>query len=186
MKRLFIAIEVPPQVKAIAAGAKALLEKDTKEVRWVSPENVHLTLRFLGDCPDGQVEPIVAGLRSALAGSVAFHCETTSFGTFSGGREARVLWLGVGATPELTEVYDHIGGALREIGFDPEKRPFQPHITLARIKRPRFIDVGLIDRKIDAKQPIEVEAVILFAARLEATGAVYEPLAKIDLKQAKA
>lgn len=186
MKRLFIAIEVPPQVKAIAAGAKALLEQEVKEARWVAPDNVHLTLRFLGDCPDEQVESISAGLRQAITDKAVFHCETTSFGTFPGGKHARILWLGVEAAPELMQVYDNVGNALRELGFDSEERPFRPHITLARLKRPRFIDIGLIDSKIDTKQLINIEAVTLFAARLAPTGAVYESLAKIGLRQAKA
>ncbi|MDP1809109.1 MAG: RNA 2',3'-cyclic phosphodiesterase [Actinomycetota bacterium] len=186
MKRLFVAIELSPQVKAIAAEAKALLEQDGKEARWVAPDNVHLTLRFLGDCPDEQVEPIIASLRQALTDRVVFHCETTSFGTFPGGKQARILWLGVEAVPELMQLYDYVSSALHDLGFDPEKRPFRPHLTLARLKRPRLIDIGFTDSKIDAKQLINVEAVTLFAAHLAATGAVYESLAKIDLKRAKA
>lgn len=186
MKRLFVAIEVPPQVKAMAAGAKALLEEDVKEARWVAPDNVHLTLRFLGDRPDEEVEPIIAGLRRSLTDKAVFHCETTSFGTFPGGKQARILWLGVETAPELMQVYDYVSSALHDLGFDFEKRPFRPHLTLARLKPPRRIDIGLLDGKIVARQLINVEAVTLFAAHLAATGAVYESLAKIELKQAKA
>lgn len=186
MKRLFVAIEMAAPVKAIAVGTRALLEQEVEEADWVPPDNVHLTLKFLGDSPDERIGPIISRLRLALADRAAFLCETTSFGAFPGEKRARILWLGIEDTSELRQIYNDIESALSELGFDFDQRPFRPHLTLARLKRPTPVDIGLIDSKINSKQPISVEAVTLFASRLSSAGAVYELQAKIDLKRAKA
>lgn len=186
MKRLFVAIEMPAPVRAIAAIAKALLEHELEEAGWVPPGNVHLTLKFLGDSPDERIGLIISKLRLALADSAACLCATTSFGAFPSGKRARILWLGIEDTPELKKIYDNIESALNELGFDFDKRPFRPHLTLARLKRPIPVDIGLIDSKINAKQSVSVGAVALFNSRLSSAGAVYELLAQIDLKPARA
>lgn len=186
MKRLFVAIEMPAPVKAIAIETKALLEQELIEAGWVPPGNVHLTLKFLGDSPDERIGQIILRLRLALADRTACLSATTSFGAFPSEKRARILWLGIEDTPELKKIYNNIESALNELGFDFDKRPFRPHLTLARLKRPISVDIGLIDSKINAKQPVSVGAVALFSSRLSSAGAVYELLAKIDLMPARA
>lgn len=180
MKRLFVAIEMPLPVKMVTEQAKALSGKDIREARWISPDNVHLTLKFLGNCRDEQAAQITGRLEQVLGDCPAFVCETTSLGVFPNKRRARILWLGVEDKPELKQVYDTVNLALQDFG-DREARSFKPHITLARLKRPGPVDIENINRKIDAGHIIEVDNIVLFSSRLTSAGAVYEPLAKIKL-----
>lgn len=127
--RLFIAIPLPEEVsERIQSICRGL-----PDVRWVPPESMHLTLRFLGDdIPRSQLDETA----DALAGveSPGFFLRLGTVGRFINPRAPQVLWLGVDEQPELRELRRRIENRLRSVGFAGEKRAFEPHITLARLK----------------------------------------------------
>jgi len=100
------------------------------DARWVRPESLHITLKFIGEQPIERVEAITERLRRV--GSSAFEIRSAGYGFFPTARAARVFWIGIQAGPQLTEVAEKIDVAVAELGVPREDRPFSPHLTLAR------------------------------------------------------
>ena len=153
-RRLFVAVELPDHVKASLGGAIDLLRDAAGDrgLRWVRPEAVHVTLKFLGAVPESHVETIINALRGALADSpmASFDLQPYRFGAFHGGRHMpvesrgsreayrynlRVVWVGMrGATDALTGLAARVESAIAPLGYPTEKRPFAAHLTLARMR----------------------------------------------------
>ena len=182
MKRLFIAIEVSKSVKQIVSNYKDSLSGRISKARWVPLENIHLSLRFLGDCQDEKIPDMIEAIRGSLKRCQTFHCRTTNLGVFPNPRRAGVLWLGVADDPKLTKAYDEINKALASLGFDIEKRPFMPHITLARMKRPGPVDINIAGSRIELESEFIVDGVTLFESHLSSKGAMHEVVSKIKFK----
>lgn len=130
--RLFVGINLPKKQRArIHSAARKLREEDVP-IRWVEPDNFHVTLKFLGEVRRERV-PSVQEAMGRVAGSTrAFDTVLRGFGAFPTIRRPRVLWLGVWANPELRCLKQDLEWTLGEIGFDAETRAFHPHITLGR------------------------------------------------------
>lgn len=128
--RLFVAVEIPTPVKAQLVA----LATPIPDATWVKPQAIHLTLRFLGDGIDPiRLTPIKKALASVNA--APFTVTLHGVGRFPPGkRPARVLWAGVAEQPALLTLQAAVEQALNVVGFEPEARPFSPHITLARLK----------------------------------------------------
>jgi 2'-5' RNA ligase len=128
MIRLFVGIELPPGVTDRLHG----LRGGVPGARWVAAENIHLTLRFIGDVDD----PVFADVDDALCRVTgpAFDLEITGVGEFSRGRRPVMIWAGIASNPALAELQRRIDAALVKSGFPPEGRRFTPHVTLARVK----------------------------------------------------
>ena len=135
--RLFVALPLPEAVRRELAEAAGRLRRELPPARWVAAANLHLTLRFIGEA-----EPnLVAGLGEALAGcfarSAPFPLRLGAGGCFPPGRPARVAWVGFAPQPRLDELQAKVAAAVeRSLGIGPERRPFHPHLTLARPRRP--------------------------------------------------
>ena len=133
--RAFIAIDVPPAARQIMAGAiRELADQVPGSVRWVDPQGIHVTLKFLGDIPAQDAGDILAALKSPVQQVPAFSLHLTGLGMFPNQRRPRVLWAGVEADAGLTRLHGRIENRLRHLGIDPEGRKFAPHVTLARLK----------------------------------------------------
>lgn len=135
--RLFIALEIPSSVRANLAALLASMRAITKEPRWVRPENLHVTLKFLGEVAEEKVDAIRSALgeiRSAKAVSMGFR----GLGFFPNEKHPRVFWAGMEASPNLKPLARDIEAAMEELGIPREKREFSPHLTLARFERPRL------------------------------------------------
>ena len=150
--RLFVAIELPDVVRdALAAAIDTLRAAGVDEgLRWVRPEGIHVTLKFLGSTPPAIVPEITAGLDRAVAGVTAFDLQPEGLGAFHGGRNLhftrqypresyptniRVLWVGVaGDIERLADVASRVEAELQPLGFPGEKRAFSAHLTLARVR----------------------------------------------------
>jgi len=129
--RLFLALPIPPDIAAVAF---ALLPPPVPALRRVRPELMHLTLAFLGETPEARLPDVLAAAEAAGAGQHAFEIVLDQAGRFPVSGVPRVVWLGVGAgRAPLQALADRVVTALRERGLPFEKRPFQPHLTLARI-----------------------------------------------------
>ena len=187
--RAFIAIELHAAVKAsIAAAIDQLRRERIHNLRLVRPEGVHLTLKFLGDIPASQVPAIARAMTHAAAGNAPFTLTLGAPGVFPSPNRARVLWLGVDGDPNpLDRLQSAVEDALSPLGFAPENRPFNPHLTIGRM-RPRASHAdrrravhALAALPVPASQAIEVNAVSLMKSVLLPEGALYERIAHSPL-----
>lgn len=172
--RAFVAVFPPLEVRKEAlATARRLLSDD--RVRWLRPENVHLTLKFLGDdVREAALESIFAALEEVCAGYAPFDARLMGLGAFPSARRARILWAGTGVGFDLLgSLAANLDAALVPLGFESEKRPYTPHMTLGRIRgRPASLDLPS-----DVEGPgFRVEHVELMKSTLTREGALYESL----------
>tara|TARA_R110002126_G_scaffold9868_9_gene44354 strand:- start:176 stop:766 length:591 start_codon:yes stop_codon:yes gene_type:complete len=126
MRRLFAALALPEDLRLRLAGLQGGIEG----ARWVAPENLHITLRFIGEVPDDRTGDIVEALDGV--GGRPFPINVSGAGRFASGDRARSLWAGVERNPEIVALHTGIDRALIRIGLAPEGRKYTPHITLAR------------------------------------------------------
>ena len=135
--RLFVALEVPAAVRENLASLLQMLRAVSPQTRWVRPENLHVTLKFIGEVPQTKL----AGIRDALSGVRSKQLVTLDFrglGFFPNEKHPRVFWAGIVASPNLKTLAADIDGATEKLGIPREQRPFSPHLTLARFEPPRL------------------------------------------------
>ena len=188
--RSFIAIELPQNVKNELTQLEDELESpDHRFVKWVNPRAIHLTLKFLGNVPLKQIPEISNAIERASKGIPPLHLQIASLGVFPNANRPRVLWVGIkGETDSLQGLQRKIDSALVSLGFTEEKRPFTPHLTLARVRE----GASIIDRKgfgelvmsinFESKHPISVEALNLIKSQLTPEGAIYTCLLTVKLQ----
>jgi 2'-5' RNA ligase len=178
--RAFVAVFPPPEVrKEIHASARRLLSG--YQVRWVRPENVHLTLKFLGDVREEALDGICAALGEVCAEYAPFDVGLMGLGAFPSARRARILWAGAGVGSDLLRsLAADVDAALVLLGFESEERPYTPHLTLGRIRgRPASLDLPPA-----AKGPgFRAERVELMESTLTSEGAVYKTLKAFALEE---
>ena len=176
--RTFIAIELPPDVIALIQTVQHQLKSHKLDVKWVKPQNIHLTLRFLGDI----TAETVASVEKAMAGAVKdippFLLTPKGLGAFPGFNRPRVLWMGLdGDLDVLNNLYQRLEEQLEALGFEKEKRPYSGHLTLGRAKGKldpiKMVDIAGQYKGFSA-DAFRVKDVILFKSDLKPTGAVYE------------
>ncbi|MFM8550892.1 MAG: RNA 2',3'-cyclic phosphodiesterase, partial [Nitrospiraceae bacterium] len=145
MIRTFIAVELPSslrqalaQVQAEARNRIARELSPAMRLQWVRPEAIHLTLKFLGDIPEQQVDEIKSAAGSALCSVAPFSVEVAGLGVFPDLRAPRILWVGLSGGEGTASALSHLAAmverSVEPLGYPPESRPFNPHLTLARIK----------------------------------------------------
>ncbi len=182
--RLFIAIDISNDTrKAIAALQQDLKRRlRSQSIKWVEPENMHLTLKFLGEADENKLDEIYSALEITCSGKKPFEIIFSVIGTF--GRPARVLWLGCEKEKEeIVTLAAGLEGAFEELGFEKENRPFSAHLTLARIKDniDRELQKILKDYpKVNIPQ-VWADSVCLYKSQLTPSGSVYTLLRKIEL-----
>lgn len=167
MSRLFVAVDLPPLLKAELDR----LQEGLPGARWVSPDQLHLTLRFIGEVDAATMARLIAALREVC--SPSFTLSLKGIGHF--GRPARVLWVGLCASPELVELHHRISRALAECGLPPEERPFSPHITLARFREPPTSRLATFEGRYRdyTSPPFAISEFVLYSSRLTPQGAVH-------------
>ncbi|MFN0144876.1 MAG: RNA 2',3'-cyclic phosphodiesterase [Dehalococcoidia bacterium] len=134
--RLFVACEVPDEVKATIENViQTLKGKSGTDVRWIKSEGVHVTLKFLGEVPVKKLPAIKLAVQEAVVGHSPFDLEFSNIGTFGGREGLRIMWVGIaGDVLRLEALVRAVNAALAVVGFEPERRPFRPHLTLGRVK----------------------------------------------------
>ena len=185
--RLFVAVELPPPVTAALGELQAeLRRRGLSALRWVRPEGIHLTLKFLGEVPARQVTSVLDALASAVQGIGPHDLSLGRLGTF-GGRSPRVLWIALeGGVETLGRLQEQVEQRLVALGFPPEERAFSPHLTLARVRPENAREVA---RPLAAAVPavnappaeIPVREVSLMRSQLKPGGAVYTRLEAFPL-----
>lgn len=173
--RTFIALTLPDGVReALGAVSQELAPQvPDKSVKWVTPERMHLTLRFLGDTPVDALDDVADGLDRVAADSAPFTLHLDQLGCFPNERRPRVIWVGVrGATEEAVALKEAIDRMLVPLGWEPENRSFHPHLTLGRVKS-QHRRVELPWGSPVVSRPIPVDAVHLIESRLRPDGPLY-------------
>jgi 2'-5' RNA ligase len=132
--RIFVAVFPPPEIRRALVGAARELPV-VGEVRWARPENVHLTLKFLGDVPEDDLDRVAEALEPVRLRHESFEAELSGFGAFPSARRARILWAGIGEGSEpLRDLARDVEASLEPLGFEREDRAYMPHLTLGRAR----------------------------------------------------
>ena len=183
MPRLFVAIEVPDEVKAALGAALGELRQD-RAVRWSPPETLHLTLKFLGETEESAVPAITSALERATAGHAPFDVALGGFGTFPPRGAPRVLWVRVrGDVERLVALASAIDSALAPLGVEPDDRAFAPHLTIGRARGDaRRIAASLAD--LGPIGTFRADRVVLFRSELSPRGAIHTVRATLPLASA--
>lgn len=189
--RAFIAIDLTAEIlerlDQISVQLKQRLEG--VPIRWVPVDNIHLTLKFLGDVSLANVDMLQKILQTEVDGHHAFDISVGGLGAFPSPKRPRVVWVGVEAPAELTAVQNGVEGAMARLGYSREERPFSPHLTLGRVSRnamgrdERMIGEALESTKIGFLGVTRVNKVHLYKSDLHPDGAVYTCLFSAPLKE---
>lgn len=193
--RLFVAVELEEHVRQAAATAADRLRRTLGrsaafDARWIPEANLHITLFFLGEVADDRVDDVRAALDRPFAAR-CFVLDIGGAGAFPPSGPPRVLWLGVrDGAARLAALHDEVSTRLAAVGFEPERRAFSAHLTIARARDPRrpsgghaSVRAALRDARVDAGRS-RVSAVTLFRSHLSPKGATYEAILRVPLKDA--
>jgi 2'-5' RNA ligase len=187
--RAFIAIDLSPEIhKRLDQVASELKERLAGvPVRWVPVENIHLTLKFLGDVSLTNLEILKKILRSEAGNHLPFEISIGQLGAFPSKRRPRVIWVGVEAPQELMDLQRAIESETTRLGYSRDRREFSPHLTLGRISRNansadlRQIGEVLRTYEVGFLGATRVKEVHLFRSDLQPGGAVYTSLLNVPL-----
>ena len=178
--RLFVAINLPDDVRQSMWNSAVSLRGQNFPIKWVGPDSLHLTLKFLGELPGQRVNELSEGLDRAAVGAAPFELPISGFGAFPNPRRASVIWVGCEPVAALQQIQQNIEAEMERAGFPRESRSFHPHFTLGRVRRdtkPAAIG-GLADqlqRLHFESQPV-VESLDLMQSELSRSGARYTRL----------
>jgi RNA 2',3'-cyclic 3'-phosphodiesterase len=175
--RAFVALEIEPETRTRIKTMVDDLRPSLTNLRFVPLDQLHLTLRFLGDMPRASVAPLSAAIERAVRACPAVDVELEGIGMFPERGHPRVLWLGLALPEPIFALQAACEAAAQEIGLVAETRPFRPHLTLARWRgpapRPSLPGVTLGTTRLSR--------VVLFESELRLSGAVHTPLASFAL-----
>jgi 2'-5' RNA ligase len=178
--RAFVAIEIGEDVRRRLAEAQDRLRRASAHVAWVPPQNIHVSLAFLGDIPRETIVPKVAAALDKAAGPVSpFGFDVAELGTFGSRRSPRVIWAGVHGEEPLKALHGRVYAALAVLGLRLDEREFAPHLTLGRVRSPRGVE-DLMKAIAALGQPafgrVETTRVLLMRSTLLPSGAEYAVL----------
>lgn len=185
--RLFIAINIPGEMRDEIWKSAAPLRARGSAVRWVAPEAMHLTLKFLGEVPADRERTVGDALASAAAGVTPFDLQLRGFGAFPNTRVAKVIWLGCEVPATLRLLQRQVEEELGEVGFPRDTRRFHPHLTLGRLGRNAGSSqlketAGLLGR-LEFVGDVFVRSVELMRSELKPSGANYTIRKSVELSK---
>jgi 2'-5' RNA ligase len=187
--RAFIAIELPDPVRASISRIQTRVRSDEHtSVKWVNPESVHLTLKFLGNIDPELIPDIGRAMSQATSGLGPVGLELSELGAFPNLRAPRVVWVGLeGDISTLRVLHRQVEDRLAELGFPPEGRAFSPHLTLGRVRqgaaRPeqQRLAQAISSAKLDERAAFEAGSVSLMRSTLTRAGAIYSRILEAGL-----
>ncbi|RIL10367.1 MAG: RNA 2',3'-cyclic phosphodiesterase [Proteobacteria bacterium] len=185
MPRLFVGLELSPDTKrALARAQDKLAAHGLSKLSWVDPEKLHLTLKFLGSVDEALLPVLTQNLKDACHGFPASSAVLSNLGCFPTRGQVRVVWAGLEqeSPRPLADLAARIDQALMSLGYQKEDRPFSPHITLARARKPIALDTRSI---IDAAKLEAIAAswklLSLFESKMSPTGSEYRVIESFEL-----
>ena len=181
--RTFIAIELPGQIKDALAAVIGQLKQSGADVKWVQPQNIHLTLKFLGEPDDKKVKQISEILDEVGKNHQAFQIRINSLGAFPNTKSPRVLWVGIDlGDSETKKIAEDLENSICKVGIPKEEREFSSHITIGRTRSPAGKEkltqaITIMGEKIGKENfNFMAGAITLFKSTLTPKGPIYEPL----------
>jgi len=189
--RTFIAADFPSEILDKIENITAFLKKQTPTdaLKWVSADNQHLTLKFIGDLPEPKLEEVKFALADALRAQPLFTISVKGLGAFPNWQNPRVIWMGIDHDSSLNKTHQRIELALEQIGIARDHRAFNPHLTVARLRRNAEKDSALqIGRtlsqfKVDTLGSASIDTIRLYQSELTPRGPIYTPLLTLALNQ---
>ena len=168
MPRLFVAIDFPEAVKE----SLVLLQNGLRGARWVARDNLHLTVRFIGEVSAEEAEEIYSVLGEVRA--VPFILKLGEMGVFSSGGKFRSVWIGIQDRSSVDTLKQHVDHSLLRLGINPEGRKYVPHVTLARLReRPSKLSDFMARLGTGRSVSVRVAQFVLFSSFLAHAGAIY-------------
>jgi 2'-5' RNA ligase len=184
--RLFVAINLPPEIRHDVALATEPIRAAAPELAWVQEPLLHLTLKFLGEHPPEMVDQLQNTLVAIGARHRELVMELDGFGAFPNFRRARVVWMGITPEGRLELMHHDLEVACERLGFELEGRPFRPHLTLARVKRPLAEPVARAlaraAKTLDFRSEFVVRSIDLMHSQPSPTGSTYTTLVSAPLR----
>ncbi|MBT2290927.1 RNA 2',3'-cyclic phosphodiesterase [Paenibacillus albidus] len=188
-ERLFIAVRLPEELQEGLARECRSLSGKLEFAKWVHPEDLHITLQFLGDTPVSDIPALLQALQEKAALCAPFQLAVGAFGTFGVPAAPRVLWAGIsGQLDKLNQLQQTVISATLPLGFIPENREYKPHVTLARKYRGNSsfpaekLDALRFSALLEASSPSvkgwTVDSIVVYATRMHAIP-MYEVIEKI-------
>ena len=184
--RTFIAVDISPAVRERAEILTARFRKTDIKATWTKPENLHVSLKFLGDIDETQIPDLCRRVASVAQSHAPFQLSFTTAGAFPSGDRPRAVWMGVGeGRGEITELQAEIEESLLDLRIPRERRRFKPHLTLGRIREggPKAKELtAIIEQNAEFDgQSCRVDCVLTLASYLERSGPTYQVLARAPL-----
>lgn len=188
--RAFIAVDIPAEIQQNIDRETSMFRKGIDSlVRWVPVQNMHLTLKFLGDVSPSNLEFLIQMLRNEADNIPCFNLALTTLGSFPNLKQPRVIYIGIQTSAGLDALQRGIESASRRLGYESEERPFSAHLTLGRVKsNVTAVDQQKIRRAIENTQvdllgTARVDSVHLYKSELKPGGSVYTRLYSAPLKK---
>lgn len=185
--RLFAAIDIEPAVRERLGKAQERLKEQLHlsghQVKWVDPEQIHLTLKFLGEVRDDQITRVCDTLRRTAAQYASFDIEVRGLGVF--GRPARVVWAGISDCPPLFQLQKDLEREFEKLGWDRENRAFEGHLTVCRVKNASAgdkLEKAVAGCEQEVFGPVTAGEVVLYQSILGSGGPSYTVVSRASLK----
>lgn len=181
--RSFVALELSDEVREHLVVLLHRLQRTNATVKWVEPENLHLTLKFLGEVPEERIELVSETLKAVAQATEPFPFTVRGVGGFPDLRRPRVLWVGVEAVQPLMRLQQLVEKAMERLGFAPEERAYHPHITIGRVKAMVGMEKvrEILGEYVNVKfGEVFASHLTLFRSDLSREGPTYTPLAKLN------
>ncbi|MDM8515331.1 RNA 2',3'-cyclic phosphodiesterase [Desulfobacterales bacterium HSG16] len=190
--RAFIAIKLPESVTSGILDLQKDLKNKGLVIKWVRPENIHLTLKFLGNISLVEVNAAKHAILDTTVNFAPFVLTAAKIGVFATVRKPRILWTGIkGDTKHLVDLQKSLDRQLAVAGFEPEKRPFKAHLTIGRFKKngrfkkkndPKMLSDAIMEFEHFESKKFMADRIILFKSELRPSGAVYTEISGQDLE----
>lgn len=193
-----MAVVLPDALRRTLAALPATLHTGDADVKWVEPQNLHLTLKFLGDAEDSRLAALTEALRAAVRPHLPFTITIQGIGAFPNAQHPRIIWVGIAeGAPALIALAASVDRACAKLGFPKDVRPFAPHLTIGRLRQaeaaaprpsgqrvrssrgPASLAESLKTADYRGGPPIPVGHVTLFQSTLSPHGPTYTPLAEL-------
>lgn len=184
MKRIFVALKIDPEELFLKICSSLASQLENEKITWVSKQNIHLTLAFLGNTEEEKVKVASIVVKQKCSGFGEFDFTITGTGIFKSMHDPKVIWAGIEKSEQLSRLNDTIVSGLRDAGFNIAEHPFRPHITLGRVRfvrDPNSFRTAVEFFKDTKIQKVKAEAVFLFESILKPAGPIYKPIGKFKL-----
>ena len=182
MKRLFFAIDIPAEVRDAILDASSLIRRRLVGVKWVDKGNIHLTMKFLGNTADSELEEICRRAEVLAGCFEPMALEMDGLGAFPSPGKPRIIWVGLsGVVDRLATLAEELETEMCDLGFASEGRPFRAHVTLGRARRkvrPEPLADGVFSFAEGARRDFIVPDLVLYASQLTREGPIYTVVRK--------